>query len=146
MAPNPVHWCANSAKWRVHKSFLSKYRLIKSIKTASNSLVRRFWPGICVKCFLSFPQKNLSLEKTETKTKCLLFNFLMMKFTVIPKKSNLALGNLAKLVFWSISSFKNWKVNTFLREREKTFYTYSRPKMVLVPYLVWDIGHNEIWI
>ena len=28
-------------------------------------------PGICVKYFLSFPQKNLSPEKTETKlTKC----------------------------------------------------------------------------
>ena len=25
------------------------------------------WPGICVKYFLSFPQKNLSPEKTETK-------------------------------------------------------------------------------
>ena len=24
------------------------------------------WPGICVKYFLSFPQKNLSPEKTET--------------------------------------------------------------------------------
>ena len=28
------------------------------------------------------------------------------------KKSHLALGNLAKLVFWSILSFKNGKVST----------------------------------
>ena len=33
--------------------------------------------------------------------------FWMIKFAVIPKKSYLALGNFAKLVFWSISSFKN---------------------------------------
>ena len=134
LAPNPVHWCANSAKWRVHKSFLSKYRLIKSIKTASNSLVRRFWPGLCVKCFLSFPQKNLSPEKTETKTKCLLFNLLTMKFTVIPKKNHLALGDLSKLVFWLILSLKNREVNTqfslvtvFFREREKIYHPYSGP-------------------
>ena len=39
-------------------------------------------PGICVKYFLSFPQKKLS-------------------------RDNLALRNLAKLVFWSILPFKN---------------------------------------
>ena len=64
---------------------------------ASNSLVRRFWPGLCVKCFLSFPQKNLSPEKTETKTKCLLFNLLTMKFTVIPKKT-----------IWHLVICQNW--------------------------------------
>ena len=26
----------------------------------------KLWPGICAKYFLSFPQKNLSPEKTET--------------------------------------------------------------------------------
>ena len=26
----------------------------------------RLWPGICAKYFLSFPQKNLPPEKTET--------------------------------------------------------------------------------
>ena len=36
----------------------------------------------------------------------------LFKFTVIPKRSHLALGNLAKLVIWSILSFKNRKVNT----------------------------------
>ena len=36
----------------------------------------------------------------------------MKQFTVIPKKSHLTLCNLAQLVFWSILSFKNWKVNT----------------------------------
>ena len=29
------------------------------------------------------------------------------------KKNYLALGNLAKLMFWPIVSFKNWKVNTY---------------------------------
>ena len=37
---------------------------------------------ICVKYLLSFPQKNLRPEKTEN-AKCLLFNFLMITFTVI---------------------------------------------------------------
>ena len=63
-------------------------------------------PGICGKYFLSFSQENLWPEKTES-AKCLLFNFLNIKFTVLSKKSH-----FAKLVFWSISSLKNWKVNT----------------------------------
>ena len=46
-------------------------------------------PGISIKYFLLFSQ-NLQLYQ----------------------KSHLALDNLAKLVFWSILSFKNWKVNT----------------------------------
>ena len=41
-------------------------------------------PGICVKYFLSFPEKSLSPEKTETK--CLLFNLSMIKFTIMEKK------------------------------------------------------------
>jgi hypothetical protein len=43
--------------------------------------------------------------------------FWMIKFTVIPKTHYLALGNLAKLIFWLILWFKNlqdWKVNIFL--------------------------------
>ena len=43
--------------------------------------------------------------------------FWMIKFAVIPKKNYLALGNLAKFMFWSILSFKNFqdrKVNIFL--------------------------------
>ena len=63
----------------------------------------------------------------------------MVKFT---KKSYLTLGNLAKLVFWSILAYQSrrfakllsffscqflwWEV--FLREREKIFYTYSGPQ------------------
>ena len=60
---------------------------------------------------LVIPSKNLSPKKTETN-QVFTFQFLMIKFTVIPKKK-LPLGNLAKLVFWSILSFKNWKVNTW---------------------------------
>ena len=45
------------------------------------------------------------------QTKCLIFKIWRLKFTVIPQKSHLALGIMAKLVFWSILSFKNWKVN-----------------------------------
>ena len=46
------------------------------------------------------------------QTKCILFKIWRLKCTIILKKSHLALGNLAKLVFWSILSFKNGKVNT----------------------------------
>ena len=38
----------------------------------------------------------------------------MIKFAVIPKKSYLALGNLAKLMFWSILSFKRHSYNTLV--------------------------------
>ena len=42
------------------------------------------------------------------QTKCLLFKIWRLKFTVIcTKKSHLALGNSAKLVFWSILSLKS---------------------------------------
>ena len=55
------------------------------------------------------------------------------------KKLHLALGNLAKLVLWSILSSKSLKIKhlvhlnffwwqLFLREREKIVYKYSRPK------------------
>ena len=64
-------------------------------------------PGICVKHFLSFPQKNLWPEKTETN-QVFTFQFLNDRIYSYTKKSNLALGNLAKLIFWSILSFKNW--------------------------------------
>ena len=43
--------------------------------------------------------------------------FLNDKIYSYTKKNYLALGNLAKLMFWSILSFKNlqdWKVNIFL--------------------------------
>jgi hypothetical protein len=34
--------------------------------------------------------------------------FSLSQFEVMPKKSHLTLSNLAKLVFWSVLSFKNW--------------------------------------
>ena len=43
-------------------------------------------PRIYVKCFLSFPQKTCHQRKL-IQTKCLLFNLLMIMFTVIPKKT-----------------------------------------------------------
>ena len=70
------------------------------------------WPGICVKYFLLFLQKMNCHQKKLRQSKCLLLNFWMIKFTVIPKKCHLELDNLAKLVFLSILSFKNWKVKT----------------------------------
>ena len=40
---------------------------------------RKLWPGRCVKHFLSFPQKNLLPEKTETNY-VFTSQFLMVKF------------------------------------------------------------------
>ena len=52
---------------------------------------------------------NDKKQDTKLVLKCLLFYFLMIRFTVIPKKSHLASGNLAKLVFWSTLSLMKSK-------------------------------------
>ena len=36
------------------------------IPTVLSDSLAGLWPGMCVKYFLSFPEKNLSPEKTET--------------------------------------------------------------------------------
>ena len=53
------------------------------------------------------------------------------------KRTAFGTGYLAKLVFWTILSFKNWKVNivclsflwwvVFIKEPEKIFFKYSGP-------------------
>ena len=93
-----------------------KFRKVKgSCVWRNDKCISAFWekatyrPGICVKYFLSFPQKNLSPEKAETN-QVFTFQFLKDKiYSYIKKKP---FGNLVKLPFWSILSFKNWKVNT----------------------------------
>ena len=42
-------------------------------------------PRICINYFLSFPQKNRQQRKLR-QTKCLLFNSLVIRFTLISKK------------------------------------------------------------
>ena len=96
------------------------------------------------KIFPLVPSKNLWPEETEI-AKCLVFKFLMIKFTVISERDIFPLGNLAKLVFWSILSHKNWKVNTlcflwsdvFLREQEEIFSTYSGSSTLLNHQIYW---------
>ena len=68
-------------------------------------------PGICVKYFLLFPQKNLSPEKTETN-QVFTFQFSNDKIYSLIPKYHLTLGNLAKLVFWLVLSSKNRRLNT----------------------------------
>ena len=55
--------------------------------------------------FLSFKPLNKETETQKSWKICQNFNSWMMKFTIV-QKSHLALSNLAKLVFWSILSFK----------------------------------------
>ena len=57
------------------------------------------------KIFSLVPSKKLSQEKTEAK-EVFNFQFLNDKIYSYTKKSHLALGNLAKLVFWSILLLK----------------------------------------
>ena len=62
------------------------------------------------KIFSLIPSKKLSPEKTDTKVfTSQLMNDKIYSYT---KKTCLALGNLAKLVFWLNWSFKNIKVNS----------------------------------
>ena len=97
---------------------------------------------ICVKYFISFPHKNLSLRQT----KCLLFNFSMLKLTKAPIWPNCQEPNgffwcICKFCHWKIPSGGHWKIKNetlslsqfslvrgFLREWEEIFYKYSEPK------------------
>ena len=65
------------------------------------------WPEICENYFLSFPQKIYKLRQLSLSQfvcflseVCLLFNFWMIKFTIM------------FLTYLWILSLKNWKVNT----------------------------------
>ena len=58
----------------------------------------------------------------------------MIKLTVIPKKRHLALGNLAKFVFWSILSFISFSlVACFFWGNKRKYFAHipgpSHPKM-----------------
>ena len=55
------------------------------------------------KIFSLVPSKTCHQRKLR-QTKCLLFNFLNVKIHSYTTKSHLALGHLAKFVFWSILS------------------------------------------
>ena len=58
-------------------------------------------PGICKKYFFLVPSIKPVTKKTELNY-AFTFPFLSDKIYNYTKKSHLALGNLAKLVFWSI--------------------------------------------
>ena len=92
-------------------------------------------------CF-EFPFNLLKFsltKKTDTKNSwatLLNFNSWMITFTVVHtvvQKKNLALGNLAKLVLWSILSFKNWLL--FL------FYFLHWQKMGLSNFIIMSYGY-----
>ena len=65
-------------------------------------------PGICVKYFLFFPQKTCHQRRLR-QTECLLFNFWMMKFAVIPKKqfSTWQFGKIGVSVNFIIQKLKS---------------------------------------
>ena len=96
---------------------------------------------MCVKYFPSFPQKNLSPEKTETKQ---VFTFQLLNDKIVQNTNfaklpvpNVFFANFANFI---IQKFKSkhlvclsflWCV-VFMREREKIFSKHSRPNTPLV--------------
>ena len=66
-----------------HNSLSEKLSRFEPFHSFHQLLLR---PRICMKYFLSFPQKNRQQRKLR-QTKCLLFNSFVIRFTLIPKKS-----------------------------------------------------------
>ena len=105
--------------------------------------------GICDKYFLSFPKKNLRKEKTETIYVFIFQFFLMINLTKTPLLVNCDL----KMAFPGITiqklKSKHWACVSFLKERKKTFYMYSRsnPKFTerLVSKFVLETNKSEFW-
>ena len=56
-------------------------------------------PGICVKYFLSFPQKKTCHQRKLRQTKCLLYNFWMIKLTKTPILPNFQVPNVTTINF-----------------------------------------------
>ena len=114
-------------------------------------LQRPLWPEICEKYFLFLPQKIYKLRQLVyvLRKVCLLFNFWLIKLTILSKKIHLAL-----------SSLQSWKVNTLsskniqlrqtklsqlvyiLREQEEVFFTYLGPMGSLTSMASQDNGRT----
>ena len=67
------------------------------LKAYAASKLRNMW-----KIFSLVPSKKNSHQRKLRQTKCLFFNFWMMKFTVIPKK-----------VIWHLAIWQNWCYGQF---------------------------------
>ena len=90
------------------------------------------------KMFSLVPPKKPVTRKNWDKLSFYFSIFLMMKFTVMPKKP-FGIWHLAKLVFWSILSFKNWKVNTYFARHSELEWNFSAGFSWGVKY------HSHIW-
>ena len=82
-----------------------------SRKMGKKSAKKDLRPGMCVKYFLSFPQKKTVTRENWDKlsvyfSKRSLFNFWMIKFTVIPKKA-----------FWQLAICQNWCFGQFYHSK-----------------------------
>ena len=87
--------------------YVRKCKISQGILRVIKSMAQNLW----VKMKILNPGSHDISQKLR-QTKCIIFTIWRLKCTIIPKKY-FALGNLAKLVFWSILSFKNWKINTW---------------------------------
>ena len=103
---------AHGASWAPWDSEFLRHPLPKVLMLPGDT----HGPGICVN-FFSCSLRNTCHQRKLRQTKCLLLIFWIIKSTVeylsYAVKSPLALGNLAKLMFWSISSF-NLAFSVFL--------------------------------
>ena len=107
----------STAQWMTFSSFMRVNQFRVSVRL-----------GLSAKYFLSFPQKNLPPEKTETN-KYLLFNFWRIRFTVIPKNAIWQFSKIAVLVNFIVQKLRSkhlvclrflwWDI--FFREWEKYF-------------------------
>ena len=118
-------WWKNSLVAKSVKTNCNRKPLVYKLNGAEvnnlcrNQMVQGTWV-----LYMSFDKFLLAVESRDLSqahksNMCLLSQNCVMGSRTLnyTKKNYLALGNLAKLMFWSILSFKNlqdWNVNTFL--------------------------------
>ena len=102
------------------------------------------------KIFSLIPSKKLSPEKTDTKVfTSQLMNDKIYSYT---KKTRLALGNLAKLVFWLIWSIKNIKVNSQFVSVFSSFFDGTTENIFIlmcvgqIYYIFLSFPRTSFWI
>ena len=95
------------------------------------------WPGICVKYFLSIPQKNLSPEKTETNW-VLTFQFLsdeIYSYTKIKPFGTWQFGKIGVLVNFITQKLKSKHLAISVFSGQRFFWGNERKYFPHIPRL-----------
>ena len=104
--------CSKKKILAVESRDLSQTDTILNIGSSLVSLSSLLRPELSAKWILSILSDLPLTRETETNVYC--FNFTKVQFLNDKLYSNTKTSYLAKLLFWSILSFKNWKVNICL--------------------------------